>query len=290
MPKKLNFSYLNDAFKLEITFLIDLVAIAGFFTIDNPFSHIFLLLPLVISGTLASMAAGIFNNLYDTDIDSKMSRVSNRRSFITGKKSILILTMIIFLTISTYLSIIYINVATFLFIMAGFLSYAILYTVLLKRRTDLNIVIGGIAGSFPALAGGSVLLGYPTVSSIFIGIVVFLWTPTHFWSLAIKYVEDYKKADIPMLPATRGIDSTRKWIMINSVALMIVMVAPVIYPILENALIFRILAVPLGLLILIPSIIYYVQKGNVEKYRKLFSLSNTFLTLTLLIVVLSLVV
>ncbi|MGP6240100.1 protoheme IX farnesyltransferase [Cuniculiplasma sp. SKW4] len=290
MPKKLNFSYLNDAFKLEITFLIDLVAIAGFFTIDNPFSHIFLLLPLVISGTLASMAAGIFNNLYDTDIDSKMSRVSNRRSFITGKKSILILTMILFLTISTYLSVIYINVATFLFIMAGFLSYAILYTVLLKRRTDLNIVIGGIAGSFPALAGGSVLSGYPTVSSIFIGIVVFLWTPTHFWSLAIKYVEDYKKADIPMLPATRGIDSTRKWIMINSVALMIVMVAPVISPILENALIFRILAVPLGLLILIPSIIYYVQKGNVEKYRKLFSLSNTFLTLTLLIVVISLVV
>lgn len=290
MPKNLNFSYLNNAFKLEITFLIDLVAIAGFFTIDNPISHIVLLLPLVISGTLASMAAGIFNNLYDVDIDSKMSRVSNRRSFINGRKSVLMAIMILFLIASTYVSIVYINVATFLFIMGGFLSYAILYTVLLKRRTDLNIVIGGIAGSFPALAGGSVLLGYPTVTSIFIGIVVFLWTPTHFWSLAIKYVDDYKKAGIPMLPATRGIDSTRKWIMINSVALMIVMVSPVIAPILESALIFRIIAVPLGLLILIPSIVYYVQKGNVEKYRNLFSVSNTFLTLTLLAVVISFVI
>ena len=290
MPKNLNFYSLNNAFKLEITFLIDLVAIAGYFTIEDPLTHIFLLVPLLISGTLASMSAGIFNNLYDMDIDSKMSRVSQRRSFITRTKTLLASIMLLFLLTSAYVSIIYINIATFVFIMAGFLSYAILYTVLLKRRTDLNIVIGGIAGSFPALAGGSVLLGYPTVESIFIAAIVFLWTPTHFWSLAIKYVDDYKKAGIPMLPATRGIESTRKWIMINSVILMGVMVSPVIVPFLENSVMFRILAIPLGLLILIPSVIYYANKGNVEKYRKLFSISNTFLTLTLIVSMISFVV
>ncbi|MCL4344938.1 MAG: heme o synthase [Candidatus Thermoplasmatota archaeon] len=287
MPKYLSFSFLNDAFKLEITFLIDLVAVAGFFTVPNPGSHILLLIPLLISGTLASMAAGVFNNLYDIDIDSRMQRVSQRRSFVSHEKIPLIAIMLVFLAISSILALLYINIGTLIFIMAGFLSYAVLYTVMLKRRTDMNIVIGGIAGSFPALAGGAVLSGFPTVESIFVAGVVFLWTPTHFWSLAIKYTDDYKAAGIPMLPATRGINSTRKWILVNSSILMLLMVLPVFLPVLESSIMFRILAIPLGMILLVPSTMYYIRKGNVEKYRKLFSMSNTFLTVTLIVIMVS---
>lgn len=287
MQNESKFSFLNNAFKLEITFLIDLVAIAGFFTISHPLLHIILLVPLIFSGTLASMAAGIFNNLYDIDIDSKMQRVSSRRSFVSRERRGLITTMIIFLILSSLIAIIFLNIYTLIFIMLGFVSYAILYTIYLKRRTDLNIVIGGIAGSFPALAGGSVINGIPTISSIFVAVIVFLWTPTHFWSLAIKYTDDYKAANIPMLPATRGIESTRFWILINSSILLIFMSIPVFYPLIERGFLFRVLTIPMALILMIPSVVYYLKKGGEKQYRKLFSASNTFLSLALIVIVLS---
>ena len=279
MQNESKFSFLNNAFKLEITFLIDLVAIAGFFTISNPLSHIILLVPLIFSGTLASMAAGIFNNLYDVDIDSKMQRVSKRRTFVSKERGSLTALLILFLILSSSVAILFLNIYTLIFIMLGFVSYAILYTIYLKRRTDLNIVIGGIAGSFPALAGGSVINGIPTISSIFVAAIVFLWTPTHFWSLAIKYTDDYKAANIPMLPATRGIESTRFWILINSTILLIFMAIPVFYPLIESGILFRVL--------MIPSVVYYVKEGGEKQYRKLFSASNTFLSIALIIIVLS---
>ncbi len=287
MEKTLNFSYLNNIFKLEITFLIDLVAVAGFFTMANPLSHIYRIFPLLIAGTTAAMSSGVFNNLYDTDIDSRMKRVSKRRTEISQNRGRYIFLMVALLAISMVTSILFLNIAAFIFIMAGFASYALLYTILLKRRTEWNIVIGGIAGSFPALAGSSAFYGYPTISSFYIAIMVFLWTPTHFWALAIKYREDYREAGIPMLPATKGVPATRKAILVNSIILAAFMALPVFFGWMETGLYFRIFAIPLGLMLLIPSIIYYFRNGAEKEYRKLFSFSNTFLTLALLLVVIS---
>ncbi len=287
MEKTSNFSYLNNIFKLEITFLIDLVAIAGFFTMALPLTHLYTLIPLLVAGTSASMSSGVFNNLYDTDIDSRMKRVSKRRTDIKQNRGRYILLMGILLAISVTTSLLFLNIVTFLFIMAGFVSYAFLYTVLLKRRTEWNIVIGGIAGSFPALAGSSAFYGYPSIPSIYVAIMVFLWTPTHFWALAIKYREDYREANIPMLPATKGIPATRKAILANSIILAIFMSLPVFFTWMVSGLYFRIFAIPLGLILLVPSVIYYVRNGAEKEYRKLFSFSNIFLTLALIIVILS---
>ncbi|MHB1440586.1 MAG: heme o synthase [Cuniculiplasma sp.] len=287
MDEKLNFSFFNNIFKLEITFLIDLVAVAGFFTYTGSFRNIGYILPLLISGSLASMASGVFNNIYDTDIDAKMPRVSNRRQVVSANRGKMIALLIILFTSSMIVGFRFLNYLSVVFIILGFISYAFLYTVVLKRRTDLNIVFGGIAGSFPALAGSAAINGTITPAAIFIAILVFVWTPTHFWSLAIKYKDDYKEANIPMLPAVKGISVTRSYILLNSVFLAIITIFPFVYPKIGLNLIYGIASIPLALWILIPSYYYFRKKGEAREYRKLFSYTNGYLTLALILIIIS---
>ncbi len=263
------------------------MAVAGFFTMSDPFSHLIILIPLLIAGTTASMSSSVFNNLYDMDIDLKMRRVSTRRTEISDHKKRYAALMVLLLLISIVVSILFLNVVSMVFILAGFASYAFLYTMILKRRTEWNIVIGGIAGSFPALAGSSAVYGFPSIASIFVAVMVFLWTPTHFWALAIKYREDYMEAGIPMLPATSGLPAARRAIFVNSLILIVFMALPVYFIWMENGLLFRIFAIPLGLLLFIPSMVYYLKESTEKEYRKLFSYSNSFLTIALILVVAS---
>ncbi len=272
---------------MEITFLIDLVAVAGFFTYTGSFRNIGYILPLLISGSLASMASGVFNNIYDTDIDAKMPRVSNRRQVVSANRGKMIALLIILFTSSMIVGFRFLNYLSVVFIILGFISYAFLYTVVLKRRTDLNIVFGGIAGSFPALAGSAAINGTITPAAIFIAILVFVWTPTHFWSLAIKYKDDYKEANIPMLPAVKGISVTRSYILLNSVFLAIITIFPFVYPKIGLNLIYGIASIPLALWILIPSYYYFRKKGEAREYRKLFSYTNGYLTLALILIIIS---
>ncbi len=287
MDQKWNFSFFNNIFKLEITFLIDLVAIAGFFTYTGSFAKMWFIAPLLVSGSLASMASGVFNNIYDTDIDSKMERVSNRRKVVYRNRSKMIILLIMLFSLSMIVGFAYLNYLAVIFIIAGFLSYALLYTVLLKRRTDLNIVFGGIAGSFPALAGSAAISGSVTPAAIFIAVLVFVWTPTHFWSLAIKYKDDYSMANIPMLPAVKGVAVTRTYILINSIFLAIVTIFPFVYAKIGLNLIYGASSIPLALWILLPSYYYFRRKGEAKEYRKLFSYTNGYLTIALILIIIS---
>lgn len=287
MEQKWNFSFFNNIFKLEITFLIDLVAVAGFFTYTGSFKDIIFLIPLLVSGSLASMASGVFNNIYDTDIDSKMERVSNRRKVVYRNKSKMIILLIALFAASMIVGFSFLNYISVIYIIAGFLSYAFLYTVVLKRRTDLNIVFGGVAGSFPALAGSAAISGTVTPAAIFIAVLVFVWTPTHFWSLAIKYRDDYSSANIPMLPAVKGVAVTRKYILINSIFLAIVTIIPFVYTRIGLNLIYGLASVPLALWILVPSYYYFRRKGEAKEYRKLFSYTNGYLTIALILIIIS---
>ncbi len=284
---KYNFSFFNNIFKLEITFLIDLVAIAGFFTNPYALSHTILLIPLLLSGSLASMSSGILNNIFDKDIDAKMNRVSKRREIVRLNSRTMYVLLVTFLGASLIIGLLFISPLAVFFVMCGFVSYAILYTMILKRRTDLNIVIGGIAGSFPALAGSAAIFGIVSPASIFIAILVFVWTPTHFWSLAIKYKQEYSDAGIPMLPSVRGIPVTRFYILINSIILAVVTVFPIIYSPFRFNFIYLYASIPLALWILIPSYYYYAKKGEAKEYRKLFSYTNGFLSLALIFIILS---
>ena len=283
MPEYSTFSKINNLVKLEITFLVDLVALAGFFTLSSNWAHLVYLIPLLISGSLASFSAALFNNVYDTDIDILMNRVASRREEIRENRMKYAISAAALLVISIVVGLLFLNIISEAFILLGFLSYVLLYTIILKRRTDLNIVIGGIAGSFPALAGSASVGGVITYGSIFVALLVFMWTPTHFWSLSIKYANDYREAKIPMLPVTRGVDKTIFWILLNTVILFILTIFPAIFnfPVLGAA--YRVISIPLALLILVPAIRLYTRKDE-KSYKKVFHISNYFLTFLLIAV------
>ncbi|MHB8560543.1 MAG: heme o synthase [Thermoplasmataceae archaeon] len=276
---------INDFLKIskfEITFLVDMVAIAGFLSVRSSLTHLVLLVPLMVAGTLASMSASIFNNVYDMDIDRKMKRTSGRESIInnTNYKRISIAAGIMLL-VAIVTGIIFINVLSTIFIVAGFASYVFLYTILLKRRTSWNIVIGGIAGSFPALAGSTALFGNINLTSIFIASLVFMWTPTHFWSLATNNADDYTNAEVPMLPSKVGIKKGAFWILINTIVLISLSLLPFLFREIKVGLPYYALAAVLDAYLLYSVLRPFIHNYSKIYFKKAFHFSNLYLLILL---------
>ena len=178
------------------------------------------LLFLIISGSLSSMGASAINQFYDKNIDNLMGRTA-KRPIPSGRlraNNVLIYGLAL-CVISVVLAWFTLNpMATFM-IGLGIFFYVVIYTLLLKRRTVWNIVIGGFAGSAAAMAGWATTTNSIDVLGFLVGWIVFMWTPPHFWCLAIKQREEYSKAKIPMLPVIYGNQVTAKYIFINSLIL-----------------------------------------------------------------------
>jgi len=179
------------------------------------------LLHIIIAGALASAGSSALNHYYDRDIDPKMTRTSQRPipSGRISASSVLIYG----LTISC-ISVIYgyfaLNPVSAFFIALGIFSYVIIYTAWLKRLNSSNIVIGGIAGSAAAWAGWSAATGSMDLLGFLIGFLVFVWTPSHFWCLAMKIKDEYAQAEVPMLPVVIGMQRTSKYILANTLILL----------------------------------------------------------------------
>ncbi|WP_393970763.1 heme o synthase [Oxyplasma meridianum] len=269
--------------KFEITFLVDMVAVAGFLSVKSSLNHFILLIPLLLAGTLASMSASIFNNVYDMDIDKKMKRTSSRESIINSKNFKTISEISGFMLLAALIiGIVFINVISTIFIFAGFVSYVALYTMLLKRRTSWNIVIGGIAGSFPALAGSTAIFGNITITSIFIASLVFMWTPTHFWTLATNNVDDYTAAGIPMLPSKIGIKRGAFWILVNTVVLVSLSILPFFFREIKVGLPYYVLAIVLDAYLLYSVLQPFTHNYAKTYFKKAFHFSNIYLLLLLI--------
>lgn len=178
------------------------------------------LLFLIISGSLSSMGASAINQFYDKNIDNLMGRTA-KRPIPSGRlraNNVLIYGLAL-CVISVVLAWFTLNpMATFM-IGLGIFFYVVIYTILLKRRTVWNIVIGGFAGSAAAMAGWATTTNSIDVLGFLVGWIVFMWTPPHFWCLAIKQREEYSKAKVPMLPVIYGNQVTAKYIFINSLIL-----------------------------------------------------------------------
>lgn len=177
-------------------------------------------LHIIIAGALASAGSSALNHYYDKDIDPKMTRTSTRPIPSGRMKSSHVL--IYGLTVSC-ISVIYgyfaLNAVSAFFIALGIFSYVIIYTVWLKRIHTSNIVIGGIAGSAAAWAGWSAATGSMDLLGFLVGFLVFVWTPSHFWCLAMKIKDEYAQAKIPMLPVVIGMQRTSKYILGNTLIL-----------------------------------------------------------------------
>ena len=175
---------------------------------------------IIIAGALASAGSSALNHFYDRDIDSKMERTS-KRPIPSGRihsRTVLIYGLGVSIVSVVYAAFTLNYVCTF-FIALGIFFYVIIYTVWLKRRNPSNIVIGGFAGSAAAMAGWAGATGSIDILGFLIGFLVFVWTPSHFWCLAMKIRDDYAEANVPMLPVLIGMERTSKYILANTIIL-----------------------------------------------------------------------
>jgi protoheme IX farnesyltransferase len=220
-----------NVFKLRIGIVIAFTALAGIAVTPGPSLSAWQVFVLGLAVLVSSASAGAFNQYYERDLDRRMAR-TRRRPFVTGALHAgrwwlaLIAAMVAGSTLAAALAL---NPWAALYTFLGAFFYAIVYTVWLKRRTWLNIVIGGLAGSFAVLAGAAAVTPALGAVPLILALVLFLWTPSHFWCLAIAYHEDYAAAGVPMLPVAVGDARAARIILANTVLLVAVSLAPAWY-------------------------------------------------------------
>jgi heme o synthase len=207
--------------KPGITALICAVAVGGFLLADPRSVDLLRLGILVGCGAAGSAGAAMMNHYLDRDLDRRMHRTRRRplpdeRIDPSGLAAALGLGLLgVGIGVATWL----LNPLTGFSIFLGGLTYVVVYTLWLKRRTSWNIVIGGFAGSAPALAGSAAAVGVWTPGVIAFAILVFLWTPPHFWSLALLLKDDYARAGLPMLPRMDDVAYSGKVVVVSAALL-----------------------------------------------------------------------
>jgi len=179
------------------------------------------ILHIIIAGSLASAGSSALNHFYDKDIDLKMKRTS-KRPIPSGRiKPITVLVYGLGVSIASVVyAAVTLNYMCTFFIALGIFFYVIIYTVWLKRLNSSNIVIGGFAGSAASMAGWSAATGSIDILGFLIGFLVFVWTPSHFWCLAMKIRDEYAEVKVPMLPVLIGMERTSKYILANTMILL----------------------------------------------------------------------
>lgn len=180
----------------------------------------------LLGGTLAAGSANAFNQVIEKDIDELMQRTKRRplvEKQLTSRESLIFATLVGILSLTIFW-IFTTPLATFLTLFA-IAYYVIVYTILLKRRTSQNIVWGGAAGCMPVLIGWAAITNTITLSGILFFLVVFFWTPPHFWALAIKYKDDYESAKIPMLPVVASQKVVASAMLWHSLAMVVASIA-----------------------------------------------------------------
>lgn len=221
-----------DLFKLRIGLVIGATALAGLAVAPGAAPAAWRIALLALAVTVSSAAAGAFNQYVERDLDARMAR-TRTRPFVTGKltASPAWLALIALMGVgSALVAALATNALAAVYTFAGAFVYAVVYTVWLKRRTWLNIVIGGLAGSFAVLAGAAAVTpDRLDAVPLWLAIVLFLWTPPHFWSLAIAYRKDYEAARVPMLPAVVGDARAARAILLGTVLLVVASIMPTFY-------------------------------------------------------------
>ena len=176
---------------------------------------------------LAASAGAALNHWVDQEIDRQMVRTSARplpsgsisgRGAMVFALSLILLSMVLLLT--------FVNVLTAALTLASMVGYAVIYSMFLKRTTPQNIVLGGAAGAAPPVLGWTAVTGELHPEALLLFLIIFVWTPPHFWALAIRRRDDYARADVPMLPVTHGIALTKLHILLYTILLVIVTVMP----------------------------------------------------------------
>jgi protoheme IX farnesyltransferase len=213
--------------KPKVVALLVLTAVVGMVLATPKEPTIMLVFWSMIGIGFLSSAAAAFNHIIDHQIDAKMARTHNR-PLAKGRVSMknagifaVALTIIGFVALALW-----VNMLTAWLTFASLVGYAVFYTMYLKRATPQNIVIGGLAGAMPPLLGWTAMTGEIHGHALLLVMIVFIWTPPHFWALAIHRRDDYAKVNMPMLPVTHGIEFTKNAIFLYTILLIVICLLP----------------------------------------------------------------
>ncbi|MCP4433811.1 MAG: protoheme IX farnesyltransferase [Gammaproteobacteria bacterium] len=240
--------------KPKVVYLIVFTAIVGMLLAAEGAVPLHIFVSGVLGIGLAAASGAAINHVVDEHIDRIMERTRNR-PLVSGsldqKNALIFAISLGVLGIS--ILVLFVNLITAVLTFFSLVGYALIYTMYLKRATPQNIVLGGAAGAAPPLLGWTAVTGSVDTEALLLFLIIFIWTPPHFWALAIRRREEYAKADIPMLPVTHGVDFTKIQILLYTILLFIVTLIPFIIQM--SGLIYLSGAISLGI-----GFIYYAVK------------------------------
>ena len=243
--------------KPKVVLMMLITAIIGMLLASKSLPSLYLVIISMIGIGLCASSAATINQIIDRNIDANMARTSNRPlpqgEITTFNASLFAFALMI---IGTTILVSQVNTLTAVLTVASLIGYAFIYTVFLKRATPQNIVIGGLAGAAPPLLGWTSVTNSIDPNALLLVLIIFVWTPPHFWALAIYRKEDYARESIPMLPVTHGVRFTKLQIILYTVLLVLVSLLP--YIVLMSGNIYLFSALGLGLFYLYSSIKMYL--------------------------------
>jgi protoheme IX farnesyltransferase len=267
-------------FKLRIVVLLLLAALGGAFLASAGRPGWQETLALLLAGTASAGGASALNEYIERDRDAQMQRTRKRRPLATGatQPRVALIAGIALIAGSVLLTLPF-NPIMSAFLFLGAFIYVVIYTLWLKPRTSLNIVIGGLAGSCAVLSGSAAVGAWADPAALLLAVLLFFWTPIHFWSLALVYREDYAQVGIPMLPVTASRRTSTVWGLVHGIGVAIAALLLALQP--GLGLIYFIPALALTVLLLARAG-KLVADPSVKNAWRLFHTSNFYLLVILL--------
>ena len=247
--------------KPNVVYMMLICALVGMLLAEDSVSSISTIMVALLGIALCSGSAAAINQVIDRNADAAMTR-TDQRPLPQGELSAFHASSFAFVigVLGAFILYLYINTLTMVLTLASLIGYAFIYTVYLKRATPQNIVIGGLAGAAPPLLGWASISNTIDPSALLLLLIIFVWTPPHFWALAIYRKEEYAKESIPMLPVTHGVAFTKLQIVLYTIILFIVSVLP--YIVLMSGFVYLISAVVLSTIFMYYSIKLYFSNDD----------------------------
>ncbi|MDA9146185.1 heme o synthase [Gammaproteobacteria bacterium] len=247
--------------KPNVVYMMLICALVGMLLAEDSVSSILTIMVALLGIALCSGSAAAINQVIDRNADAAMTR-TDQRPLPQGELSAFHASSFAFVigVIGALILYFYINTLTMVLTLASLIGYAFVYTVYLKRATPQNIVIGGLAGAAPPLLGWAAISNTVDPYALLLVLIIFVWTPPHFWALAIYRKDEYAKESIPMLPVTHGVAFTKLQIVLYTIILFIVSVLP--YIVLMSGFVYLISAIILSSIFMYYSIKLYLSDDD----------------------------
>ena len=235
--------------KPNVVYMMLICAFVGMLLAEQTVSSYSYLFIALTGIALCAASAAAINQVVDREVDASMTR-TDQRPLPKGDLSVIHASIFAFVIglLGSMILYLYVNTLTMILTIGSLIGYAFIYTVYLKRATPQNIVIGGLAGAAPPLLGWSSVTNTIDPFALLLVLIIFVWTPPHFWALAIYRKEEYAKESIPMMPVTHGVAFTKLQIVLYTIILFIVSVLP--YVVLMSGIIYLVSALVLSTIFL----------------------------------------